>query len=105
MAAGDELWENYLAEVQARAAMSLLEGNSPKTAVAEHIIDSSARWNKLVMALYERFIADLCGTQIADEVARDAPGTDSPSTATPGIESDRRLTELIFLANSTNTEE
>ena len=57
--AGDELWENHRAKLRGMAAASRLEARTPKTAIAEYVIDARDAWHRFREDLSDRFLSQM----------------------------------------------
>jgi preprotein translocase subunit SecA len=88
--AGDELWENYRANLKGMAAVSRVEGQWPKTAVAEYVIESNAAWQRFREAVSDRFLSQMCHFPIA--VLTDPPQAGSAQSSPVAV--DPRLAQL-----------
>ena len=84
---GDELWENHRANLRGMAAVSRMEGQWPKTAIAEYVIAAAAAWQGFREETSDRFLSQICHFPIAEltDPPEDHPARPSPVAVDPRL--------------------
>ena len=85
--AGDEMWENHRSNLRGMAAVSRIEGQWPKTAIAEYVIAAAAAWQDFREETSDHFLFQMCHFPIAGltDPPEDSLARPSPVAVDPGL--------------------